>query len=175
MNGNSDGVETVTRACGKCGPGRTRRGSWGLMGLWLLGGFPACGPSATDFVGQYDVLAAESITGCDRSTPRPSLLSDVSRVKISEGDYWDLFVQVGDCQLKANLSEQEEGVFTVQEQSCGGISLDDSSAQVTVEGVGSVVENLLAVEVSGTYEGTDSFGYPVTCSYRLSLATQETE
>lgn len=146
-----------------------------LFFLGLLLGLTGCGPSAADFVGQYDVLTAESMTGCDRSTPRPSVLSDVTRVQISEGDYWDLFVQVGDCQLKANLSESDEGGFTVQEQSCGDVSLDDPTAKVTVQGQGTVSNELLSVEVSGLYEGTDGFGYPVTCSYRLSLATQAPE
>jgi len=131
----------------------------------------ACGPSREDFVGSYDVSAQESLTDCDRAVPRASSLSDVTEVEIGLGSYDDLEVVLKDCEATATLSDSGDGIVLASQKCLA--SLDDPTAKVTFTGEGSVTDRQLTLTLAGEYKGTDSFGYPVTCGWTLSLSPVE--
>lgn len=138
------------------------------LGMLLL---CACGPSPDDFVGKYSVTVNETFSACTRGTPGATLLADQQSLTILEGADDSLSLELWDCSFAATIVEA--GVLRVEGQSCA-VSLDDATAQVEVSGDGQVSDSSsVSILLEGTYTGTDSVGYPQTCSYRLELTSPE--
>lgn len=146
---------------------------WFMMGSLLLvstSGGMGCGPSPQDLVGKYEVSAQESLTECDRATPRASIFAELSEVSVVLAESTDYSVTLGDCVVTANMNTAGDA-FVVSEQKCLNVSLDDETAKITLSGEGQVLSRALQLALSGVYEGTDSVGYPVTCTWNLTAST----
>lgn len=151
---------------------RNRGGRGGLRLLLLSLGLTlgtGCGDNINAFLGTHDAQVTETITACNRANPLPSRLADVGEIEIVQGDYWDLFITVGPCELKSNIADNSALTFTIQEQGCTDVSLDDATAEITVSGQGQLSDDVLQITLSGTYEGTDNAGFPLTCTYGLQV------
>lgn len=158
---------------GKASQHRPPRGGGGgfrsfLLTLGLTLG-TGCGDNINAFLGTHDAQITETITACNRANPLPSRLADIGEIEIVQGDYWDLFITVGPCELKSNIADNNTLTFTIQEQACADVSLDDATAEITVSGQGQILDDVLHITLSGTYVGTDNAGFPLECTYGLQV------
>ena len=129
----------------------------------------ACGPQASDFVGNYSVHATETIENCEGGEPHATEMESATSLRITERTDTIINIDVESCSFRADVVE--DGVFEGVDGVCE-VSYEAPEIEIEFSSRGQLDGSSIEVILDGTYKGSSDYGLLVTCDYRLVLSSE---